>query len=200
MKNLLAKTNWEKGGELVPAVIVDARTSSVLMVGFMNRESLAKTIQTGFVWFYSRTKGRLWKKGETSGNTLRMTDIKLDCDNDALLIKVIPAGPVCHTGEASCFKEEVLGGELRELFSTIEKRKNDSPKDSYTATLFNAGLDRIALKVAEESLEVIQAATKETKKRLIEESADLFYHFFVLLAEKKASLKDIEAEIRKRKK
>lgn len=200
MKNFTEKIDWEKGNGLVPAVIQDTITSTVLMVGFMNKESFAKTTETGFVWFYSRTKGRLWKKGEMSGNTLRVKDIRLDCDNDAFLIKVIPAGPVCHRGDTSCFKEETFGNGIQKLFSTIEKRKNNSPKGSYTAALFKAGLYRIALKVSEESLEVIQAATKETKERLVEEAVDLFYHLFVLLAAKKISLKEIEGEIRKRAK
>ena len=200
MKNLLKKIDWKKGNGLVPAVIVDARTSVVLMVGFVNKESLAKTIQTGIVWFYSRTKRRLWQKGETSGNTLRVMNIKLDCDNDALLIKVIPAGHVCHRGGMSCFKEEAFGNEIQKLFSTIEKRKNNPSKGSYTTKLFKAGLYRIALKVSEESLEVIQAATKETKGRVVEEAVDLFYHLFVLFAAKKISLKEIEKEIRKREK
>jgi len=150
------------------------------------------------VWFYSRTKKRLWKKGETSGNTLRVKDISVDCDNDALLVKAIPVGPVCHTGDMSCFKEEARGNAIQELFSTIEKRKKDLPKKSYTASLFKAGLDRIVLKVSEESMEVIQAATKETKRRLVEESVDLIYHLFVLLAQKGIDLRMVEKEIRKR--
>lgn len=197
MKSLTNKIDWKKVNGLVPAIIQDASTSAVLMHGYMDKAALAKTRKTGFVWFYSRTKSRLWKKGETSGNTLQIQDIALDCDSDTLLVKVVPAGPVCHTGTASCFANE--GDPIREIFSTIQKRKRDMPKGSYTASLFKAGLDRIALKVSEESLEVVQAATKETRKRVIEETVDLLYHLFVLLTEKDISLAEIEKEIRKRR-
>jgi len=200
MKNILTKIDWNKGDGLVPAIIQDAMTDTVLMLGFMNREALAKTVKTGNVWFYSRTRSRLWMKGETSKNILRVARLKLDCDNDTLLIKVQPTGPVCHTGDASCFREKKSTNEIRELFSSIEERKKNAPRDSYTASLFKAGIDRIALKVSEEALEVIQAATKETKTRVIEEATDLLYHLFVLLAKKRVSLKEIENEIRKRKK
>ena len=151
------------------------------MLGYMNQEALIKTTQTDLVWFYSRTKKRLWMKGEKSKNTLRVLDIKLDCDNDALLIKVLPQGPTCHTGDITCFSEIPKNDPLKDLFSVILNRKQKLPKESYTTSLFNAGLDKISLKVAEESLEVIQAAQKETRKRLTEEVVDLLYHLFVLL-------------------
>lgn len=198
MKSLKNKIDWKKLNGLVPAIVQDASNGTVLMLGYMDKEALARTEKSGFVWFYSRTKRRLWKKGETSGNTLRVKDIRPDCDSDALLVKAIPSGPTCHTGSVSCFKEETSGGEIRKLFSTIGKRRKELPDGSYTTTLFRAGLDRMALKVAEESLEVVQAATKETQKRLIEETTDLLFHLFVLLTEKKIDLGMIEKEMRKR--
>lgn len=198
MKSLKDRIDWIKINGLVPAIIQNASNGGVLMLGYMDKEALVKTEKTGFVWFYSRTKQGLWKKGETSGNTLRVKDIKLDCDNDALLVKAVPAGPTCHTGDISCFKEEASRDEMRELFRTIKMRKEKLPAGSYTTTLFRAGLDRIALKVAEESLEVIQAATKETKQRLIEETMDLLFHLFVLLVAKNVDLEMIGKEMRKR--
>ena len=202
MKNIIKKIDWKKNGGLVPAIIQDASNNAILMLGYMNRQSLQNTLKTGKVWFYSRSKKRLWMKGETSKNFLAVQEIRPDCDNDTLLIKVRPAGPTCHQGEYSCFGEENRdgSGELLGLFDTIQDRKEKMPKGSYTASLFRAGLEKISLKVAEESLEVIQAANKQTKKRLIEETVDLFYHMFVLLAEKKISLGEIGTEIKKRKK
>jgi len=199
-KKITKKINWGKGGGLVPAIIQDADTRAVLMAGYMNEESLAKTIDTGKVWFYSRTKKRLWMKGEESGNVLNVVEIKTDCDDDALLIKARPSGPTCHTGDYSCFKETAVGGELSALFNTIQERKETMPEGSYTASLFKAGLDKMSLKVSEEAMEVVHAAQKQTRERLVEESADLLYHLFVLLAEKKISLVDVEAELKKRSK
>ena len=166
----------------------------------MNKDALKKTIETDVVWFYSRTKKRLWMKGELSKNTLTVINIKPDCDNDTLLIKVLPQGPTCHTGDTTCFKEESENYSFKELFDTISDRKVKLPQKSYTTTLFKAGLDKISLKVAEESLEVIHAAQKETKQRVIEETVDLLYHIFVLLAEKEIALEDVETEIKKRSK
>jgi len=194
------KINWKKSDSLVPAIIQDSSTGLVLMLGYMNQEALTKTMQTGFVWFYSRTKKRLWMKGETSNNTLKVLDIKLDCDNDTLLIKALPKGPICHTGDMTCFSEIPKSDLIRDLFSTIASRKQKFPKGSYTTSLFKVGLDKISLKVAEESLEVIHAAQKQTQKRLIEETTDLLYHLFVLLAEKNVTLEQVESEIKKRSK
>ncbi len=191
--------NWKKVVGLVPAVIQDASNGLVLMLGYMNKEALEKTVSTSFVWFYSRTKKRLWMKGEESGNTLKVKDILLDCDGDTLLVKAIPNGPTCHTGKGTCFGETADIGSLQKLFATITSRKKNLPADSYTTSLFKAGLDKIALKVAEESLEVVHAAQKETPQRLAEESADLIYHLFVLLAEKGLDLNDIEKEIVRRR-
>ncbi|MDP9249632.1 MAG: bifunctional phosphoribosyl-AMP cyclohydrolase/phosphoribosyl-ATP diphosphatase HisIE [bacterium] len=199
-KLISKKVDWKKMNGLVPVVIQDSFTGLVLMLGYMNQEALTKTIKTGFVWFFSRTKNRLWKKGEASGNTLKVVDIKLDCDKDTLLIKTLPKGPTCHTGDTTCFSEIFAGNSMRDLFATIANRKQKLPKNSYTTSLFKAGLDKISLKVAEESLEVIHAAQKETRKRLIEETVDLLYHLFVLSAEKGVSLEQIESEIKKRSK
>ena len=192
--------DWKKGEGLVPAVVQDADTGAVLMLGYMNRESLAKTVKTGNVWFYSRSKKRLWMKGEVSKNVLSVVEISVDCDGDSLLVKAKPSGPTCHTGDYSCFGEE-KGAELfSELFGVIEDRKKNAPKNSYTAFLFKGGVPAISQKVEEEALEVIQAAKKETKQRLIEEAVDLFYHTFVLRVQKKISLADIGKEMRKRRK
>ena len=198
MKDIVKKIDWEKGNGLIPAVVQDNSSGTVLMLGFMNRDALEKTVDSGEVWFYSRTKKRLWKKGEESGNVLRVVDIKTDCDFDSLLIKAVPKGPTCHLGRNSCFDYEFAPDRLRKLFSVIEGRKKEMPDKSYTAELFRAGADKISLKVSEESMEVIQAAQKETRERLIEESVDLIFHLFVLLAEKKVSLFEVEVEIEKR--
>ncbi len=201
VKDLIKKIDWNKSGGLVSAIIQDATTGTVLMLGYMDRQAFAKTIKTKRVWFYSRSKKRLWMKGETSGNYLKLVKITMDCDGDALLISAEPAGPTCHTGQVSCF-----GGEFREqnalleLFETILDRKIKMPKGSYTTSLFKEGVFKICSKVAEESGEVIKAATKESRKRLIEESADLLYHLFVLLAEKNIKLNKVYSEINKRKK
>ena len=200
MKSLTNKIAWKKVSGLVPAIIQDGSNGLVLMLGYMNNEALEKTESSGFVWFYSRTKERLWMKGEESGNTLKVKDILLDCDQDALLVKATPSGPTCHTGKDTCFDETADTESLQKLFATIASRKKNLPAGSYTASLFKAGLDKIALKVAEESLEVVHAAQKETEQRLTEESVDLIYHLFVLLAEKGVDIKDIEKEIKKRQK
>lgn len=200
MKNLIKKINWNKNAGLVPAIIQDASTSAVLMLGYMNNQSLAKTLKTKKVWFYSRSKKRLWMKGETSKNILNLVSIQADCDSDALLIKAKPAGSTCHTGVYSCFRDTKTADELSGLFKVIQERKILMPKNSYTASLFKAGLDKISLKVAEEALEVVQAAQKQTKRRLIEESVDLLYHLFVLLVQKGIDLRDIYKEIIERKK
>lgn len=186
---------------LTPAIIQDSKTGLVLMLGYMNKEALAKTRKTKRVWFFSRSKERLWMKGETSGNILDLVSIKRDCDSDTLLVKVNPRGPVCHTGSLTCWNETPDASDvIQKLFATIISRKKEMPKKSYTTTLLKAGLNKIALKVAEETLEVIQAAQKESNKRLTEETVDLLYHLFVLLAQKNISLKELEAEIKNRHK
>ena len=200
MKNLIKKINWEKAEGLVPAIIQQADTGTILMLGYMNKESYEKTLKTKKVWFYSRSKKRLWMKGEVSKNVINVIDMATDCDGDALLIKARPSGPVCHKGTASCFNENHGIQELLKLFKTIQCRKEKLPKNSYTASLFRTGLDKICLKVAEEAMEVVRAAQKQTKKRLIEESVDLIYHLFVLLSDKNISMWEINSEIKKRSK
>jgi len=206
MENL----NFEKLGGLVPAVIQDARTNQVLMVGFMNRDALKKTLDDKRVTFWSRTKQRLWQKGETSGNFLEFISLKTDCDNDSLLIKVIPHGPVCHTNQFTCFGEdeirkgEILLGDIGSVLCRLEEiiceRQKTMPEGSYTSKLFKEGTPRIAQKVGEEGVEVALAAVLLDKKRLTEESADLLFHLLVLLRQQKLTLEDVTEELRKRMK
>ena len=203
----IKQLDFQKLGGVIPAIIQDAETKAVLMLGFMNEEALQKTIESKRVTFWSRTKQRLWEKGETSGNTLELVSISTDCDNDTLLLTVKPQGPTCHTGKYSCFdieREEVRHQEglefLQELYDLIKARKKGLPKNSYTASLFKQGLTKILEKVEEEAGEVIVAAQKETRQRLVEESADLLYHLLVLLVQKKISLADILNELKRRRK
>ncbi|OGG58099.1 hypothetical protein A3C86_04390 [Candidatus Kaiserbacteria bacterium RIFCSPHIGHO2_02_FULL_49_16] len=192
--------NWEKVNMLIPAIVQDSATGTVLMLGFMDEEALKNTMRDSEVWFYSRTKKRLWKKGEESGNVLRVADIKLDCDNDTLLVSALPNGPTCHKGTVSCFDYELETNAFQELFAVIAERKAKMPEGSYTTSLFKSGVDKISLKVSEEAMEVIHAAQKQTKERLTEETVDLLYHLFVLLAEKGVTLKEVTEEMRKRAK
>ena len=198
----IKRLNFKEFNGIIPAVVQDAETKAVLMVGFMNKKALDMTIKNKKVTFWSRTKKRIWEKGETSGNTLELISISTDCDDDTLLILAKPQGPTCHTGAYSCFGTEKQNSInfLQELFDLIVTRKKASPNNSYTASLFKGGLARILAKVAEESTEVLQAAEKETRKRLIEESSDLLYHLFVLLAQKNISLSNIIQELQRRKK
>ena len=181
---------------LIPTIIQDAQTREVLMLGYMNDDALAQTRKTGLVTFYSRSKKRLWQKGETSGNTLKVEKIYQDCDNDTYLILATPQGPTCHNGTQSCFNTQQFG--LPELTKLINQRKSTMPPDSYTTSLFRAGLPQICAKITEESQEVVQAATQETKQRLIEESCDLLYHLQVLLTEKGITQAEIDQELQKR--
>ena len=194
------KIDWRKGGGLVPAIIQDAGTRTVLMLGYMNKAALAKTLKTKKVWFYSRSKKRLWMKGEFSRNILNFVSAAIDCDGDALLVKANPAGPTCHTGDYSCFGEKKAADVFSELVAVIEERRRKMPAGSYTTSLFKGGVNKIAAKVREEALEVVQAAKKETKKRLTEETVDLLYHLLVLLAEKKITFAKIRKEVKKRRK
>lgn len=195
--------NFEKLNGLVPAIVQDVRTNQVLMVGFMNREAIQKTIADKKVTFWSRTKQRLWQKGETSGNYLEFVSMIPDCDNDSLLIKAIPHGPVCHTGTFTCFSEKEIhsvSGVLCKLEETIRERKKTMPQESYTAKLFREGASRIAQKVGEEGVEVALAAVLRDKKRLIDESADLLFHLLVLLHEQGMTFEDITEELQRRMK
>lgn len=185
--------NFDKNGGLIPAIIQDFETGKVLMLGYMNRASYAKTRQSGKVTFFSRSRKQLWTKGETSGNFLKVKDIKIDCDGDTLLLKVRPTGPVCHTGSDTCFGENNQSDHrfLYELEELIRDRKNNPKPDSYTCQLFAAGSDRIAQKVGEEAIETVVAALSSDQAQLKAETADLIYHLLVLLAQNQISLKDI---------
>lgn len=194
--------DFEKMGGLVPAIIQDNNTGKVLMLGFMNEEAFKKTEKTGKVTFYSRTKQRLWMKGETSGNTLTVVSITADCDNDTLLIKAIPAGPVCHTGADTCFDEKndepIMF--LKYLQDFIDRRHKEMPEGSYTTSLFNSGVNRMAQKVGEEAVETVIEATNGTDDRLVYEASDLIYHLIVLLTSKGLRIEDLAVELKKRHK
>lgn len=184
--------NFDKLNGLIPAIIIDSKSNQVLMLGFMNEEAFVKTLQTGLVTFYSRSRNTLWTKGETSGNKLNLVEIKKDCDNDTLLISVIPQGPVCHEGTYSCFgdsKSEI--NFLNELSSLIKERKRNLPDNSYTAKLFQKGADRIIQKFGEEAVETVIAAKNRDKSEIINETSDLFYHLLVMLAEQEIEFEEI---------
>ena len=186
---------------LVPAIIQDAKTKNVLMLGFMNEEAYNKTLELGKVTFYSRTKQRLWTKGEESGNFLNVVDIKNDCDGDTLLIMVNPVGPVCHTGTDTCWGEKNEANPLlflSELQDFIERRHEEMPEGSYTTSLFKDGINRMAQKVGEEALEAVIEACNGTNERLIYEGSDLFYHLIVLLTSKGLRIEDLASELQKR--
>lgn len=184
--------------ELIPTIIQHAETNQVLMLGYMNDESMERTKKEGKVTFYSRSKQRLWTKGETSGNFLNVVSIAIDCDKDTYLIKVLPVGPTCHTGAYTCFGEKEPAGFLHELQGVIQSRKNNPDEKSYTTSLFKKGTKKIAQKVGEEATEVILEAMDNKKDLLIEESSDLLYHFLVLLADQDLTLKDVEAKLMER--
>lgn len=190
------KLNFKKLGGLIPAIIQDVNTQQVLMLGFMNAEAFEQTKKTKKVTFYSRTRKKLWTKGETSGNFLEVIKIIPDCDNDTILILANPIGNTCHTGEYSCFGEEEFS--LKKLEKIIQKRKKEMPAGSYTTELFKKGLDRITQKVGEEATEVVIASKNRDKKKLKEEVSDLIYHLLVLLTEKKITIEDIEKTLKKR--
>lgn len=187
---------------LLPAIIQDARTGKVLMLGFMNEESFAKTKELNKVTFFSRSKNRLWTKGEESGNFLEVVDIKLDCDKDTLLIKAKPAGPVCHTGNDTCWNEKNQDDYsfLHELERIIADRKLNPKEGSYTNSLFNTGLNKIAQKVGEEAVEVVIEAKDKNDVLFKNESADLLFHLLVLFAEKNISLNEVLAVLKERHK
>lgn len=192
------KIDFDKMGGLVPAIIQDDKTKNVLMLGYMNQEAYDKTVETGKVTFYSRTKQRLWTKGEKSGNFLNVVSIKNDCDQDTLLIRVNPVGPVCHTGTDTCWGEENRMNPLlflTELQDFIEKRHREMPEGSYTTSLFKDGLNRMAQKVGEETLEAVIEAVNGTDERLIYEGSDMIYHLIVLLTAKGLRIEDMAQEL-----
>ena len=191
----LDNIDWDKVNGLVPAIVQDFKSSQVLMLGYMNKEALENTINTNFVHFYSRTKKRLWKKGETSGNVLLLNDIQLDCDRDTLLIKASNKGPTCHLGQYSCFGEEEFN--ISKLEKIIESRLDNPSEESYTSSLFNKGIKEIAKKVTEEAGEVSISAVSNDG-RVIEESADLIFHLLVLLKNQNIGFENIIRELEKR--
>lgn len=196
------KIDFDKMGGLVPAIIQDAVTKNVLMLGFMNEEAYQKTIDTKKVTFWSRTRNCLWTKGETSGNYLNLVDIRLDCDNDTLLVKVHPQGPTCHLGTDTCWGEDnslnpILF--LSELQNFIDKRHQEMPENSYTTSLFKKGINKMAQKVGEEATEtIIEATNGTTNDQLVYESSDLLYHLIVMLTAKGLSIEDVASELIKR--
>jgi phosphoribosyl-ATP pyrophosphohydrolase/phosphoribosyl-AMP cyclohydrolase len=198
------KINFSKNNDgLVPAIIQDAITKNVLMLGYMNEEALEKTIETKQVTFFSRSKQRLWTKGEESGNVLHLIDYKIDCDNDTLLISVNPAGPTCHKGTDTCWGEKNTSnyGFLTELEKIISDRKKNSNGDkSYVASLFEKGINKIAQKVGEEAVEVVIEAKDDNEDLFLNESADLLFHYLILLQAKDSKLKDIVDVLNKRHK
>jgi phosphoribosyl-ATP pyrophosphohydrolase/phosphoribosyl-AMP cyclohydrolase len=185
---------------LVPAVIQDASTKNVLMLGFMNEEAYAKTVETKKVTFYSRSKQRLWTKGEESGNYLNLVEILNDCDNDTLLIKVNPVGPVCHKGTDTCWNEKNEKNFLFQLEDIIERKRSESPETSYTASLFKKGINKIAQKVGEEAIETVIEAKDNNDDLFLNESADLLFHYLILLQAKNFKLQDIIEVLEKRNK
>ena len=187
---------------LIPAIIQDARTLRVLMLGYMNREAYEKSLSEGRVTFYSRTRRRLWTKGETSGNYLEIVSVTADCDNDTLLIRAIPHGPTCHTGSKSCFGAALpeTEGFIRYLQSVIRGRHAEMPEGSYTSKLFNRGVNKIAQKVGEEAVETVIEAVKGDDERMIYEASDLVYHLLVLLVSKGYGITDLEKELERRHK
>ena len=192
--------DFDKGDGLIPAVIQDDRTKEVLMLGYMNEEALAKTKSEGLVTFYSRSKDRLWTKGETSGNHLKFVSAKLDCDRDTLLIQAIPSGPVCHEGTDTCFGNSDAKGFIYNLEATIKDRKESPLEGSYTTSLFKKGINKIAQKVGEEAVELVIEAKDDNEELFKNEAADLMYHFLILLKAKSFELKDIEEVLKSRQK
>lgn len=201
MKKEELQIDFEKNGGLVPAIVQDATTKTVLMLGYMNAESYKKTMDTGKVTFYSRSRQCLWTKGETSGNYLDMVDMKVDCDNDALLVKAKPHGPTCHMGTDTCWGEQNEQNPL--LFLTylqdfIKKRHEEMPEGSYTTSLFKDGLNRMAQKVGEEALELVIEACNGSNDRLVYEGSDMIYHLVVLLTSKGLRIEDLAVELQQR--
>jgi phosphoribosyl-AMP cyclohydrolase / phosphoribosyl-ATP pyrophosphohydrolase len=194
----MEQIDFSKGNGLVPVVIQDDKTLQVLMVGYMNEAAYEKTVKDKRVTFFSRSKNRLWTKGETSGNFLFVQEISLDCDSDSILIKVVPAGPVCHTGSTSCFGDETSKGFLYKLEDVINHRIRDNVEDSYTNKLYKQGINKVAQKVGEEAVELIIESKDNNPELFMNEAADLLYHLLILLQAKGACLEDIEEILKKR--
>jgi len=210
----MVQLTYDAGG-LIPVVVQDAATGQVLMVAYMNREALEKTLDTGQAWYWSRSRGALWRKGEESGHTQTVRAVRIDCDADALLLVVDQAGTACHTGHRTCFFRSFDGheapgdgtdaadlvrpGVLDELFELLKRRRAEMPTDSYTTSLLLAGRAAIADKVGEEAEELVQAVQMETDQRVIEEAADLVYHTWLLLVERGVELRDVRRELMRRR-
>jgi len=192
------RIDFSKTNGLVPVIIQHFQNQQVLMLGYMNVEAFAKTQAEGKVTFFSRSKNRLWTKGETSGNFLFVKDILVDCDNDTLLIKADPIGPTCHTGATSCFKEETARGFLYELQQTISQRIDDNDTESYTNKLFRKGINKVAQKVGEEAVELVIEAKDNNDELFKNEAADLLYHLLILLKTKNVTLEEIELVLKNR--
>jgi len=204
MKTHLDRLKFDDNG-LIPAIVQDAVTREVLTLAYMNAESLARTLETNETWFWSRSRKELWHKGETSGHTQRVIELIADCDNDAVVVLVEPAGPACHTGARSCFGDTAvidqlnLGNVLEQLYGLVRERELARPEKSYTTYLFNEGLDKILKKVGEESTETIVAAKNDAIEPLVAEVSDLLYHLIVLLVARGVSLEQIRNELAKRR-
>jgi phosphoribosyl-ATP pyrophosphohydrolase/phosphoribosyl-AMP cyclohydrolase len=200
IQDIVAQAKFNADG-LIPAVVQDAQTREVLMVAYMNEEALRRTLETGDTHFYSRSRKKLWHKGETSGNFQKVQNVRLDCDSDTILVEANPVGPSCHTGSYSCFGvDAAFGGTIQQLYDLIVQRKETRPEGSYTTKLFDEGIDKIAKKLGEEAVETVIAAKNDSSIRLIEETADLLYHLMVTLVEKGVTLPEIQAELAMRHK
>lgn len=192
------KPDFDKMDGLLPTIIQHADSGAVLMLGYMNEAALQKTQETGLVTFYSRSRQSLWTKGETSGNLLRLKDIRLDCDRDALLVQAWPEGPTCHTGTETCFNEGSPKGFLYVLEQKIASRISQDAPDSYTNALFKKGINKMAQKVGEEAVELVIEAKDDNQQLFLAEAADLLYHLLILLHAKKFSLQDVEEVLKSR--
>lgn len=192
------KIDFEKGDGLVPAIVQHAHTREVLMLGYMNAEAFAHTQTTGHVTFWSRSKGRLWTKGESSGHFLNFVSAKVDCDGDALLIQAEPVGPTCHNGTSSCWGDGDARGFLHQLEAVIHDRRDNPAEKSYTASLLARGINKVAQKVGEEAVELVIEAKDDNRDLFLGEAADLMYHYLVLLAAKGVNLEEVEDVLRKR--
>ena len=192
--------DWDKGAELLPAIVQDAATGQVLMLGYMNREAADMTVSSGKVTFFSRSKQRLWTKGETSGNALVFVSAAIDCDRDTILVQADPAGPACHTGARTCFGDGLPSGAgfLAHLEAVVKSRKAEMPEGSYTTSLFAEGRARVAQKVGEEGVELALARMKDDREEIANEAADLLFHMLVLLADAGMSLEDALAVLKRR--
>ena len=195
----IEKLDFAKGDGLIPVIIQDNQSEAVLMLGYMDKEALQQTLATKMVTFYSRSKDRLWTKGETSGNFLHLKSVQVDCDNDTLLMRVKPDGPVCHTGDDTCFGDiNERKFFLHKLGKIIRQRKEEGDPTSYTNKLLNWGINKIAQKVGEEAVELVIEAKDSNRRLFVGEAADLLYHFMVLLEAKEIRLKEIEQELERR--